>query len=85
MLPIISAWLAFVARLCRSRTSLCLEHLALRHQWEVYKRTVSRPRLRWSDRVFWGWLSRLWRGWPDALVFVQPRTVILLFNVGFQA
>jgi putative transposase len=26
--------------------------------------------------VFWGWLSRLWRGWPDALVFVQPRTVI---------
>jgi putative transposase len=76
MLPIISAWLAFVARLCRSRTSLCLEHLALRHQWAVYKRTVSRPRLRWPDRVFWGWLSRLWRGWPDALVFAQPRTAL---------
>jgi hypothetical protein len=76
MLPVVSALLAFVTGLFRSRASLCLEHLALRHQLEVYKHTVSRPRLRWPDRVFWGWLSRLWRGWPDALVFVQPRTVI---------
>ena len=76
MLPVISALLVFVASLFRSRASLCLEHLALRHQLAVYQQTVSRPRLRWTDRVFWGWLSRLWRGWPDALVFVQPRTVI---------
>jgi putative transposase len=76
MFPVISALLAFVSSLFRSRTSLCLEHLALRHQLAVYKQTVSRPRLRWPDRVFWGWLSQLWRGWPDALVFVQPRTVI---------
>jgi hypothetical protein len=32
MLPIISALLACVAALFRSRASLCLEHLALRHQ-----------------------------------------------------
>jgi len=32
MLPILSALLAFIAALFRSRTSLCLEHLALRHQ-----------------------------------------------------
>ena len=76
MFPIISALLAFVAGFCRSQASLCLENLALRHQLGVYKQTVYRPRLRWADRVFWGWLSRLWRGWPDALVFVQPRTVI---------
>jgi hypothetical protein len=31
MFPIISALLACVASLFRSRTSLCLEHLALRH------------------------------------------------------
>jgi putative transposase len=74
--PIISALLAFAVGLCRSRASRCLEHLALRHQLGVYQQTVARPRLRWTDRVFWGWLSRLWRGWPDALVFVQPRTVI---------
>jgi hypothetical protein len=38
MFPIISALLAFVASLFRSRASLCLEHLALRHQLVVYKR-----------------------------------------------
>jgi putative transposase len=76
MLPVISALLALVASLCRSRTSLSLENLALRHQLAVYKQTVQRPSLRPTDRLFWAWLSRLWRGWPDTLVFVQPRTVI---------
>jgi hypothetical protein len=52
MVPIISALLSFVASLFRSRASLCLEHLALRHQLVVYKQTVYRPRLRWTDRVF---------------------------------
>ena len=37
MLPVISALLAFVAGLFRSRASLCLEHLALRHQLAVYQ------------------------------------------------
>ena len=76
MLPVISALLAFVAGLCRSRASLCLEHLALRHQLAVYKQTVDRPRLHSSDRVLWAWLSRLWPGWLDALAFVRTRTVI---------
>jgi putative transposase len=76
MLPVISALLAFVAGLFRSRTSLCLEHLALRHQLAVYQQTVDHPRLRSTDRVLWAWLSRLWPGWRDALAFVQPRTVI---------
>jgi len=76
MLPVISALLAFVVSLFRSRASLSLEHLALRHQLAVYQQTVERPRLRWTDRVLWGWLSRIWRGWLEALAFVQPRTVI---------
>jgi putative transposase len=42
----------------------------------VYRRSVSRPRLRATDRLFWVWLSRLWSGWQHALAFVQPRTVI---------
>jgi putative transposase len=42
----------------------------------VYKQTVSRPRLRPSDRLFWVWLSHLWPGWQQTLAFVQPRTVI---------
>ena len=76
MLPVISALLAFVTGLFRSRVSLCLEHLALRHQLAVYKQTVARPRLRPTDRVLWAWLSGLWPDWQNALTFVQPRTVI---------
>jgi hypothetical protein len=76
MLPIISALLACAAGLFRSRASLCLEHLALRHQLAVYQRSVPRPRLCAMDRLFWGWLSRLWSGWQGALAFVQPCTVI---------
>ena len=76
MPPVISALLAFVVALCRSRASLCLENLALRHQVAIYKQTLSRPRLSPIDRLFWAWLSRLWPGWQADLAFVQPRTVI---------
>jgi putative transposase len=76
MLSVISALLASVAGLFRSRASLCLENLALRHQLAVYKQTVYRPRLHAIDRILWAWLSRIWPGWLDALAFVQPRTVI---------
>jgi len=76
MFPIISALVAFIAGLFRSRASLCLEHLALRHQLAVYHQTVHRPRLHPTDRLFWAWLSRLWSAWQDALAFVQPQTVI---------
>jgi putative transposase len=76
MPPVMSALLAFVVVLCRSRASLCLENLALRHQVAIYKQTIPRPRLHPTDRLFWAWLSRLWSGWQEALAFVQPRTVI---------
>src|SRR5262245_1848576 len=76
MPPVMSALLAFVAALFRSRASLHLEHLALRHQLAVYRRSVPRPHLYATDRMFWAWLSRLWSGWQQALAFVQPRTVI---------
>src|SRR5512132_4723501 len=55
---------------------LALENLALRHQLTVYRRTVARPRLRRGDRLFWVVLSRLWRGWKQALVIVAPDTVL---------
>jgi putative transposase len=76
MPPVISALLAFMAALFRSRVSLHLEHLALRHQLAVYQRTIHRVHLRPTDRLLWGWLSLLWPGWQGALVFVQLCTVI---------
>jgi putative transposase len=76
MQPILLALVAFVTTLLRSRLALQLEIVALRHQVAVYQRSVPRPRLHATDRLFWVWLSRLWSGWQQALAFVQPRTVI---------
>jgi hypothetical protein len=67
MPPVISALLAFIAALFRSRASLHLEHLALRHQLAVYKQTVGRPQLHPTDRLLWAWLSRLWSGWESGV------------------
>src|SRR5213593_2546060 len=55
---------------------LALENLALRQQLAVYKRTVIRPPLRRTDRLFWVWLARLWAGWRRPLVIVTPDTVL---------
>src|SRR6516162_3032131 len=62
--------------LCGGHRQLALENLALRHQLAVYKRTVTRPRLRRTDRLFWVWLARVWTGWRQALVIVTPDTVL---------
>ena len=76
MPPVAATFLAFVAALFQSRASLHLDNLALRHQVMVYQQTVHRLRLRPTDHLFWAWLSRVWSDWREALVFVQPRTVI---------
>jgi putative transposase len=77
MPPVLFALLTCVVSLFRSPAALRLENLALRHQLAVYQRTIHRPQLRPSDRLFWAWLARLWPGWQVALAFVQPRTVIV--------
>ena len=76
MQPILCVLLTFLATLSRSRISMQLEILALRHQLAVYQRSARRPRLKAGDRLLWSWLSPLWAGWQRVLVFVQPRTVI---------
>ena len=43
----------------RTRRSLMLENLALRHQLAVLQRSSPRPRLRTFDRLFWVLLCRL--------------------------
>jgi hypothetical protein len=68
--------LAFVASFFRSRVSLQLEIVALRHQLTLYQRSIRRPRVRPSDRILWSWLSRGWARWREVLVFVQPGTVL---------
>jgi hypothetical protein len=50
--------------LLRSRVSLHLEIIALRHQLAVVHRS-RRPRLRLTsvDRALWAWLAHAWSGW----------------------
>lgn len=76
MRSVIHAFLSTVGVLFRSRLSLQAEIIALRHQLTVYRRSVRRPQIRPADRLLWAWLSRHWARWREALVFVQPATVI---------
>ncbi len=76
MKPILSALLAFLSTIFRSRLSLQFEIIALRHQLTVYQRTTQRPRTNPRDRALWSWFTRHWSEWRNALVFVQTRTVI---------
>src|SRR5437867_1110423 len=68
----------------RTRRSLMLENLALRHQLAVLQRSSPRPRLRISDRLLWVLLCRLWSGWANALSLVKPETVIRWHRTGFK-
>jgi len=65
---------AALPAVCRERSELALENIALRHQLEVLSR--GRPRLRPADRLLWSWLSRAWPRWRRHLVIVQPDTVV---------
>jgi hypothetical protein len=62
MPPMVSALLALVSSLLRSRWARHLQVMALQHQMAVYQQTVRRPRLSPTDRVFWSWLCWLWAG-----------------------
>ena len=70
--------------LLQSRATLAAENLALRQQVAVLQRSVTRPRLHRRDRIFWVWLSRLWRGWRSGLLVVQPETVLRWHREGFR-
>jgi putative transposase len=69
----------------RSRATLQLELLALRHQLQVLNRSRSRRlRLTTADRWLWAWLSHSWAAWRTALVIVKPETVIAWHRQGFR-
>jgi putative transposase len=61
-----------------------LENVALRHQLAVLTRSARRSRLQLSDRLLWIVLRRLWADWKQALVLVQPATVVRWHREGFR-
>src|SRR5438105_9965659 len=68
----------------KSRTTLHLDDLALRHRLGVLRRSVKRPKLTPADRLLWVWLCEVWRDWRSALVIVKPETVIAWHRKGFR-
>src|SRR5260370_29305499 len=68
----------------KSRATLHLENLALRHQLTVLRRSVKRPKLTSADRLLWAWLCEVWIDWRSSLVIVKPETVIGWHRKGFR-
>ncbi len=73
-----------VRLLIEDRQRLALENVALRHQLAVLKRSVSRPKIHDSDRIFWILMKRMLANWRDALQFVKPDTVVRWHRKGFR-
>jgi hypothetical protein len=58
MITLLLYLLRLLPFLCGGHRQLALENLALRHQLAVYKRTVTRPPLRRTDRLSFAKLRR---------------------------
>jgi putative transposase len=84
MVPLVLAMVFYFRCFVVTRHRLALEAGALRQQLAVFKRKQSRPRLQRLDRLFWVALRRLWSGWTDALIIVQPETVVSWHRAGFR-
>lgn len=90
MWPILSAIKSLLGFRFRSRASLELEVIALRHQLKLIERQRRRKRERrnriatLSDRIFWVILYRLWPACLKYLVVLKPDTVIKWHYKGFR-
>jgi putative transposase len=85
MITVLSALVSALSFRFRSRASLELELVALRHQLFVLRRQRPR-RLRFhsADRLLWVSLYRVWSRVLDALVLVKPATVVKWHRHGFR-
>jgi putative transposase len=85
MMSTILRLLSLVSTALMLRSELALENLALRQQLAVLNRQHRRPKLWRSDRIFWLLLSRSWVHWKEALVIVNPETVLRWHRKGFAS
>jgi transposase InsO family protein len=85
MFALLISLLAALTSTLRTRASLQIETLALRHQLSVLQRSQRRRvALRTMDRLLWISLIRLWPDWRKALMLVKPQTVIGWHRKGFR-
>ena len=85
MITILSALVSLLSFRVRSRASLELELVALRHQVTVLRRQCpGQLRLFSTDRLLWVWLYRVWPQVLNAMVLVKPTTVVQWHRKGFR-
>jgi transposase InsO family protein len=68
----------------RSRRELVLENAVLRHQVNVLRRRSKRPKLHLIDRLKLLVGARWLPSWRQAIVLVQPETVLRWHRAGFR-
>src|SRR3977135_4266089 len=85
MIALLSALGSLLSFRVRSRASLELALVALRHQVTVLRRRrPGQPRLFSTDRLLWVWLYRIWPKVLNAMVLVRPATVLGWHRQGFR-
>ena len=85
MIALLSAVGSLLSFRVRSRASLELELVALRHQVTVLRRQrPGQPRLFSTDQLLWTWLYRIWPQVLNTMVLVKPATVVQWHRKGFR-
>ncbi len=83
--PVVGAHAAGTgADLVRSRAQLLAENALLRQQLVVLRRSVTRPAVTRADRALLVLLGGRVRAWREALLLVQPATLLRWHRAGFR-
>src|SRR6266487_4067753 len=79
-----SLMLGTLTDLVRSKSELVAENALLRQQLIILRRQVKRPACTKTDRMLLVLLSTMVRTWKQALVIVQPETLLRWHRQGFK-
>jgi putative transposase len=79
-----SLMLGMLTDLARSKSELVAENALLRQQMIILRRQVKRPACTKWDRMLLVLLARIARSWKQALVIVQPETLLRWHRQGFK-
>jgi len=79
-----SLMLGTLTDLVRSKSELVAENALLRQQLIILRRQVKRPACTKTDRMLLVLLAKMIRTWKQALVIVQPETLLRWHRQGFK-
>jgi putative transposase len=79
-----SRMLGTLTDLARSKSELVAENALLRQQLIILRRQVKRPACTKTDRMLLVLLARIVRSWKQALVMVQPETLLRWHRQGLR-